>query len=112
MQEVAAALKRAYPELEVVGSTYPPASWKESASQGVSSASALAAITIGLGDQFLPALNLPVPGFVQQVQSNNRLAGAAMVWFIGNSIAQKLVATGASFLYLKHSSLRVHGEGG
>jgi hypothetical protein len=55
------------------------------------------AVTLG-GERLLPALGLPAPDFVKSMQSA-KLQSCAAAWFLGNTVQQNLISTGAFEVY-------------
>jgi hypothetical protein len=59
----------------------------------------MAAIAVTLaGDRILPALGLPAPDFVKSMQAA-KMQSCAAAWFLGNTVQQNLISTGAFEVY-------------
>ena len=114
------ALEARFPDLQVVGTNYPPgaphtphvpvsaaltcahraaaAPLKALAARAVSTASMSAIVFTLAGDRIFPYLGVPQPGFVKMLQ-DSKLQSCAAAWFLGNTVQQNLISTGAFEVY-------------
>ena len=113
------ALEAHFPDLQVVGTNYPPgaphtphvpvsaalnahraaaAPLKALAARAASTASMSAIVFTLAGDRIFPALGMAPPGFVKMLQ-DSKLQSCAAAWFLGNTVQQNLISTGAFEVY-------------
>lgn len=93
------ALEHRHPGLEVAGTNFPPTPAKALASKAVSLASLATIGTALAGHHIYPALGFPVlPDFVKAAQASS-LQVCMAAWFLGSTVQQNLVSTGAFEAY-------------
>lgn len=87
-------IRQHYPGTEVIASNYPPAAVNVAMSKLVNFGTMGAVATTFFGEKIFEILGLPRPEFVQSMQSN-KMSSCMGAWFLGNTISQNLLNTGA-----------------
>mmetsp|Transcript_12917 Transcript_12917/g.24597 ORF Transcript_12917/g.24597 Transcript_12917/m.24597 type:complete len:170 (-) Transcript_12917:306-815(-) len=96
--QVKQQLERRYPNINVVGSNYPPDSNKVAIAQLTQFGMfGVIGLTIA-GSQVWPALGMEPPGWYHSMASN-KMTTCMGAWFVGNTIAQNMLSTGAFEIY-------------
>jgi len=88
-------IRQRFPELEVVGFNYPPTPTKRMISQMITYTQFGVIGMAFLGDRLLPAFGVDITAPMYVKFKDNRLMIGAASWFLGNTISQNLMATGA-----------------
>ena len=84
-----------FPGTEVVGSNFPPGAFAVAASKVVNVGTFATMGLTHFGDQLCAALGAPAtPAFVANLQSN-KMGSTMGAWFVGNTVSQNLLNTGA-----------------
>ena len=91
-------IRQRYPGTEVVGSNYPPPATNVALSKLVSFGTMGAVATTFFGEKMFEMLGMPRPEFVVSMQSN-KMGSCMGAWFLGNTISQNLLNTGAFEVY-------------
>mmetsp|Transcript_37327 Transcript_37327/g.59961 ORF Transcript_37327/g.59961 Transcript_37327/m.59961 type:complete len:140 (-) Transcript_37327:948-1367(-) len=84
--------------MEVVGSNYPPPPFKVAMSKLVSFGTMGAVATTFFGEKMFEMLGTQRPEFVVSMQ-NNKMSSCMGAWFLGNTVSQNLLNTGAFEVY-------------
>ena len=88
-------IQQRFPGTEVVGSNFPPSAFAVAASKAVNLGTFAAMGLTHFGDQLCAALGAtPTPEFVANLQSN-KMGSTMGAWFVGNTVSQNLLNTGA-----------------
>lgn len=87
-------IRQQFPGTEVVGSNYPPPATNVALSKLVSFGTMGAVATTFFGEKMFEMLGMPRPEFVQSMQSN-KMGSCMGAWFLGNTVSQNLLNTGA-----------------
>jgi len=88
-------IRQQYSDLEVVGFNYPATPAKRMLSQTISYTQFGVLGMAFLGDRLLPAFGVDITTPMYVKFKDNRLMIGAASWFIGNTVSQSLMATGA-----------------
>lgn len=91
-------IRQQFPGTEVVGSNYPPAATNVALSKLVGFGTMGAVATTFFGEKMFEILGMPRPEFVQSMQ-NNKMGSCMGAWFLGNTVSQNLLNTGAFEVY-------------
>lgn len=91
-------LQRKFPGIEVIGSNYPPPPKNVAISRIVSFGSMAVIGTTLAGSQVLNMLDMPVPNWLMDLQ-DKKMGTCMGAWFLGNTIHQNLLSTGAFEIY-------------
>jgi len=84
-----------FPGVEVVGFNYPPPASKRAMSQIVSYTQIGTLALAFLGDQILPVVGANTNAAWYQKFKQNRVMIGVSTWFLGNTVSQSLISTGA-----------------
>mmetsp|Transcript_2184 Transcript_2184/g.7105 ORF Transcript_2184/g.7105 Transcript_2184/m.7105 type:complete len:132 (-) Transcript_2184:1257-1652(-) len=84
--------------MEVVGSHHPPTATNAALAKAVGFAQFSAIAATFSGAQVFPALGMAVPSFVAGM-AENKLQSAGAAFFLGNTLSQNLLNTGAFEVY-------------
>lgn len=91
-------LEHRFPDIEVIGSNYPPEAKKVAIAQIVQ-VGMLSTIGLTLtGAQLFAGLGMEPPSFYHSM-ANNKMTTCMTVWFLGNTVAQNMLSTGAFEVY-------------
>ena len=86
---------RRFPGTEVIGSNFPPSAFAVAASKAVNVGTFAAMGLTHFGDRLCSALGArATPAFVANLQSN-KMGSTMGAWFVGNTVSQNLLNTGA-----------------
>ena len=86
---------RRFPGTEVIGSNFPPSAFAVAASKAVNVGTFAAMGLTHFGDRLCLALGArATPAFVANLQSN-KMGSTMGAWFVGNTVSQNLLNTGA-----------------
>lgn len=84
-----------FPGTEVIGSNFPPSAFAVAASKAVNVGTFAAMGLTHFGDRLCLALGArATPAFVANLQSN-KMGSTMGAWFVGNTVSQNLLNTGA-----------------
>lgn len=88
------------PDLEVLGSQYPPAPWRASLAQGAGLVQMAALGGVMFGERLFEAAGVqPVPQWYADNVAANRFGAGIGVWLVGNMASNQLISTGAFEVY-------------
>lgn len=96
--QVSQLIRQRHPGMEVVGSNYPPTAVNVALSKLVGFGTMGAVATTFFGEKIFEMLGMPRPEFVQSMQSN-KMGSCMGAWFLGNTVSQNLLNTGAFEVY-------------
>lgn len=96
--QVQQQLARRFPGVEVIPSNYPPAAHKVMIAQLVQGLQLAFIGATWFADSIFPALGMAVPDFFHSIQEN-KLGASVGAWFMGNTVAQNMLATSAFEVY-------------
>ena len=92
------AIAQRFPECQVVGSNYPPSPVAVVGAKLVNAGMWSAIALTHAGDSISPAFGVTVPEFVTNLRGN-KMGSTLGAWFIGNTLSQNMLNTGAFEVY-------------
>jgi len=98
--QVARTLKAKFPEVEVIGSVYPPGPMKSFIAQICSLVFLLGLVTMIAGKFFGDSLRIPALSELAQKMNENQMQ-SIMIIFMANIIGGQMLSTGAFEIYLE-----------
>jgi len=98
--QVARTLKAKFPEVEVIGSVYPPGAMKSFIAQICSLVFLLGLVTMIAGKFFGDSLRIPVLSELAKKMNENQMQ-SIMIIFMANIIGGQMLSTGAFEIYLE-----------
>jgi len=87
-------IRQRFPGVEVVGSNYPPASSRVAHAKLVNLGTFAFLGLTHFGETICGALGVPTPELVANAMQN-KMGSSAGAWFLGNTVSQNLLNTGA-----------------
>jgi len=95
---VRSAIAQRFPECQVVGSNYPPSPVAVVGAKLVNAGMWSAIALTHAGDSISRAFGVTVPEFVDNLKGN-KMGSTLGAWFIGNTLSQNMLNTGAFEVY-------------
>ena len=92
------AIAQRFPECQVVGSNYPPSPVAVVGAKLVNAGMWSAIALTHAGDSISRAFGVTVPEFVTNLRGN-KMGSTLGAWFIGNTLSQNMLNTGAFEVY-------------
>ena len=87
-------IRQRFPGVEVVGSNYPPAASRVALAKLVNLGTFASLGLTHFGETICGALGVPTPELVANAMQN-KMGSSAGAWFLGNTVSQNLLNTGA-----------------
>mmetsp|Transcript_12446 Transcript_12446/g.30586 ORF Transcript_12446/g.30586 Transcript_12446/m.30586 type:complete len:156 (-) Transcript_12446:499-966(-) len=92
-------VQQRYPGVEVVGTQYPIAPWKQQAARVLGAAQMGAMGVILLGDKAFEFMGMATPPWYTANVAPNKMGWAMGMWFVGNMVHGALTQTNAFEIY-------------